>query len=163
MVFNIYLSSFCSLTGLAEKLGSEVDPQGQSETRRNTRVSTVSPLRSASSSPVSRAAGEFLWVLSPPLLAVGLLISGAFLSRTRQLGLQRLVPRAQPSWRVSREPCCAGIFDQGPAERAERCAWSQAPNLSDRASPGRKLSKFLGELLAAHTASLCPERSNIQV
>ncbi|XP_042770680.1 uncharacterized protein LOC122206020 [Panthera leo] len=41
---------------VVEARGSEVDPQGHSETRQNTGVVTVSPLSSLSSSPVSRAA-----------------------------------------------------------------------------------------------------------
>ena len=55
-------------------MGSEMDFQGQSETRRQPGEVTVSPLSSLSSSPFSRAVGEFLLVLRFNLFAFRLLI-----------------------------------------------------------------------------------------
>lgn len=65
--------NFCYLTNLLAVMGSELDFQGPSETRRNTGVVTVSPLSSLSFSPFSRAVGEFLDLRST-LFAFGLLI-----------------------------------------------------------------------------------------
>ena len=80
-------------------MGSKVDFQGHPETRApKTGVVTVSPRRSLSLSPFSRAIGESFLFLSSTLFASGLLMYLAFL-QVGQLGLagfaQSLVERAR--------------------------------------------------------------------